>query len=85
MRPSLHDVDGELYIFGVDRKKIYRRFQNVNVQERSRIIFLKLNKILPYLSIENCADRGASSIFIRNLSRSYFFVGTNFQIGTFFW
>ncbi len=27
------------------------------------IIFLKLNKILPYLIIENCADRGAPSLF----------------------
>ena len=27
------------------------------------ILFFKLNKILPYLSIENCADRSASSLF----------------------
>ena len=26
MRPSLYRVDGELYIFGVDSKKIFRRF-----------------------------------------------------------
>ena len=28
MRPSLHLVDCELYIFGVDRKKIFRRFKD---------------------------------------------------------
>ncbi len=31
-------------------------------QEIDLIIYLKLNKIPPYLSIENCADRGASSL-----------------------
>ena len=28
MRPSLHHVDGELYIFGVESKKIFRRFKD---------------------------------------------------------
>jgi len=35
------------------------------------IIFLELNKILPYLSIENCIDRGAASMRFKKVS--YFF------------
>ena len=32
---------------------------------------MKLNKILPYLSIENCAERGASSLLFRKARRAF--------------
>ena len=50
MRPSLYRVDGELYIFGVDSKKIFRRFKD-DIYKSSHEIWALGTQIIR--SIEN--------------------------------